>query len=87
MPPPDRLDLREIWYAALAEEFGYVCTVSDYSAAHQLLQRTRAGLHDPELSVLEITPAPDGAKNELWIVKRKPAPAGPVLGIDPGKSG
>jgi hypothetical protein len=59
----------DLWYTALASEYGIVVLTNDPIRAQQKLYEIREGLADPDLKSISIMTSPDD-HNEIWLVKR-----------------
>lgn len=61
----------EIWYEALASEYGVVVAVSpNAELAKQQLYRIRAECKDPDLNQISICSSPTSPQNEIWLVRK-----------------
>lgn len=62
-------DYLEVWYAALAAQFGVVVETDDPARLKQKLYAARQGHPDFEGISIKTSPFHD---NQLWLVKRNP---------------
>lgn len=58
-------------YAALAEPFGVVLSVSNVGQAKAALYKARAESGDEALSQVSIHSSPSQPDSEIWLVKRR----------------
>jgi len=61
----------ELWYDALASEFGVIIATNDPERAKAKLYSLRASCLDKDLEALSILTSPTNPAGELGIVKRK----------------
>lgn len=65
----DRSPKLELWYEALASEFGLILSVSDPEFVRQKLYALRAKSGDADLESISLVVSPTNPQ-ELWMVKR-----------------